>query len=91
MYCIVHSEYQYSQGGAEKNMEIQFVLQPIKMNLIFTLIIYDLVNLYEWSFFKGNSAQLHSCTVAGSETFGRKHFHCKISGDLKVTNESTHC
>ena len=86
MYCIVRSEYQYTQGGAEKNIEIQFVLQPTKMNLNFTLIIYDLVNLSEWSFFKGNSAQLHS-----SETFGRKHFHCKISGDLKVTNGRTHC
>ena len=52
-------------------MEIQFVLQPIKMNLIFTLIIYDLVNLYEWSFFKGNNAQLHSCRL---RDFWQKRF-----------------
>ena len=46
------------------------------------------MNLYEWSFFKGNSAQLHSCRL---RDFWQKQFHCKISGDLKVTNDSTRC
>ena len=71
LYCTVCLEYQYSQGGAEKNTEIQFALQPIKMNLNFTLISYDLVNLSEWSFFKGNSVQLHSCRL---RDFWQKRF-----------------